>query len=108
MDRKSIREVTLEEAKELIGSSTRKFVWLLGPTRVSIPEALDVSDTQVLSIEPEEILGFDEPRLNALKGSVLVCAHGNTSAAVAIYLKGKNVEAYSLKGGVAAIIGENY
>ena len=108
MDRKSIREVTLEEAKELIGTSTRKFVWLLGPTRVSIPEVLDVSDTQMLAIEPEEIMEFDDSTLRSLSGSVLVCAHGNTSAAIAIYLKAKNIEAYSLKGGVAAIIGENY
>ncbi|MDE1850531.1 MAG: hypothetical protein KGH54_01925 [Candidatus Micrarchaeota archaeon] len=103
-----IKEVDLEEAKKMIEASGKKFVWIGGPTRVAIPEILDVSDTQVLAIEGSEIRMFRDDKLKVLKDCVIVCPHGRTSLAVAKFLKGKNIEAYSLKGGVAAIIGENY
>jgi len=103
-----VKEVDLEEAKKMIEGSGKKFVWIGGPTRVAIPEILDVSDTQVLAIEGAEIRMFSDDKLKVLKDCIIVCPHGRSSLVIAKFLKAKNIEAYSLKGGVAAIIGENY
>ncbi|MDE1825688.1 MAG: hypothetical protein KGH61_03760 [Candidatus Micrarchaeota archaeon] len=103
-----VKEIELEEAKRISLEQDKKFVWLGGPTRVSIPEILEISDTKILSIEPGEITHFDQQTLGMLDGFIFVCPHGRTSFAIAKYLKSKNMEAYSLKGGVAAIVGENY
>ena len=107
-DKSDSQEVGLEEARCICMENGKKFVWLGGPTRVSIPEILEVSDTMVLSIEPDEIIHFEDQKLSVLDGFVFVCPHGRTSLTIAKYLKGKGVGAYSLKGGVAGIVGENY
>ncbi|MGI0141942.1 MAG: hypothetical protein ACREBF_04835 [Candidatus Micrarchaeales archaeon] len=103
-----VKEVDLDEAKRIVDSTGKKFVWIGGETRVPVPEILDVSDTQVLAIPGDEIRHFDSDRLKILKDCVIVCPHGRTSLMIAKYLKGKNIDAYSLKGGIAGIIGENY
>lgn len=109
MEKVEIKEVEIEEARKISKQSGAKFVWLGGPVRISIPEALDISDTQLLAIEPNEILSFGQDKLGLLKNDIFVCYHGVTSAAVVKYLKSKkNIEAYSLKGGITAIVGENF
>lgn len=109
MDKLAVKEVEIDEARKLSKQTGAKFVWLGGPVRISIPEALEISDTQILAIEPDEILSFGEDKLKLLQHDIFVCYHGITSAAVVKYLKSKkNIDAYSLKGGITAIVGENF
>ena len=99
-------DITLEEAKRIVETTGKKFVWVGRPTNISIPEVLDVSDTKVLAIEADEIPTFEPEKLSILGGCVFVCPHGRTAGMVVRWLHGKGVEAYNLKGGAAAIVGE--
>ena len=102
----NITEVSLDEAKSIVDGTDKKFIWVGRPTNISIPEILDVSDTKVLAIEPDEIPEFEPEKLNILRGCVFVCPHGRTAGAVVRWLQSKGVEAYNLKGGATAIVGE--
>ncbi|MDE1846318.1 MAG: rhodanese-like domain-containing protein [Candidatus Micrarchaeota archaeon] len=104
-----IKTIKIEEARQLSKSKGAKFVWLGQPLRISLTKALGITPEQLLEFEPEEIVSMPDAKLKLLNNDIFVCYHGITSAAVVKFLKEKKgVEGYSLKGGITAIVGENY
>ncbi|MDE1869633.1 MAG: rhodanese-like domain-containing protein [Candidatus Micrarchaeota archaeon] len=104
-----LKEVELAEAKKIAKDSGSKFVWLGSPVKISLSSALGIKPDQLLEFDPHEIISMPDEKLRMLKNDVFVCYHGITSAAMVKYLKSKkNIDGYSLKGGITAIVGENY
>ncbi|HVA83032.1 MAG TPA: rhodanese-like domain-containing protein [Candidatus Aquilonibacter sp.] len=109
MDKFQVKTLEIKEARELSRKSGAKFVWLGQPVRISLTKALGINADQLLEFGPEEIVAMPDAKLKILNNYIFVCYHGITSAAVVKFLKEKKgVEGYSLKGGITAIVGENY
>jgi len=104
-----LKEVGIVEARKLAKKGGAKFVWLGSPVKISLSTALGISPDQLLEFEPSEIIAMPDEKIKHLNNDIFVCYHGITSAALVKYLKSKkNVHGYSLKGGITAIVGENY
>ena len=105
-EKNGIREIDFQEAVELLESG-RKFVWLGKEPADYIARLLELDAGIAEKAEPQEIFGADRFRALEFSDCIFVCYHGNTSRAVAKLLKDRhNVESYSLKGGVTAVVGE--
>lgn len=101
-------EVDLDGARRLVAEKGSKLIWLGGRPRIDIAEALGIEGCSVEMIGPDEVYHCDGELAERLSGSVLVCPHGNTSLFLAQHLRENfGVEAYSLRGGISAVVGEN-
>lgn len=109
MEKSQVKTLNIKEAREYSKKSGAKFVWLGQPLRISLTKALEINPDQLLEIDPEEIVSMPDAKARLLNNDIFVCYHGITSAAVVKFLKEKKgVDGYSLKGGITAIVGENY
>lgn len=99
-------EVDMEEAEALVSSRGSKLVWIGREPLEYIAGLLGMDPSTMLWLPPERIIGADEPSMKGMSGMVFVCYHGNSSLRVARFLASKGIRAYSLRGGITAIVGE--
>jgi rhodanese-related sulfurtransferase len=106
-DKNKVPEVDFKQALEMVNGENKRLVWLGREPVDYIRGLLELNEKQMVSIDVREIMEGLYPNYNSLNGAVFVCYHGNTSRVITKYLKSnKKVDAYSLKGGVTALVGE--
>ncbi len=102
----AVREVSFEEVLELSSKST-KLVWLGNEPADYISQLLDLPEGTLKEADPNSILFADKNIAKEYKDAVFICHHGNTSLIIANALKERfDVDSYSMKGGVASVVGE--
>jgi rhodanese-related sulfurtransferase len=107
MSNREIIEVDLKSAVEMSKKDGSKFVWLGREPKDYISKILGIDSEMILKEDPEDIIYGDKERLKSFDECVFVCYHGNTSGFVSKFLKRQHeVNSYSLKGGITAIVGE--
>lgn len=103
----NVRELTLDEAVKLVKEKKTKLVWLGTEPAEYLCEMLNVKETDMICLDPNEVLEFGKDKAKDMTGNVFLCYHGITSGFVTGYLqKEYNLEVYHLKGGISSIIGE--
>lgn len=106
-ERNGVKEVDFEEATEMMKGPGAKFVWLGSEPMDYIIKLLDLDPSRAVQVHPRSLIEGNSEEIDALKGSVFACYHGNTSGVVVKALKARfGIDSYSLKGGVTAIVGE--
>ncbi len=106
-ERNGVREVSFDEATEMLKGNGVKFVWLGREPLEYIVKLLEIEPTKAEMIPPRSLVEGNSEEIESLKGAIFACYHGNTSGVVVKSLKSRfGIESYSLKGGVTAVVGE--
>ena len=106
-ERNGVKEVSFDEATEMMKGGNVKFIWLGHEPLDYIVKLLELDSSKTMMINPRSVIEGNSAELETLKGSVFACYHGNTSGVVVKALKSRfGIESYSLKGGVTSIVGE--
>jgi rhodanese-related sulfurtransferase len=101
------KDLDLDSALRIIKENKTRMVWLGREPLDYICELLQVDKGVFIYADPNEMLEMKRNVAMKFKKHVFVCYHGVTSDYVARLLKNKyGVDAYSLRGGVAGIVGE--
>ena len=107
MEEVKVPEIDFKEALDIVSQNHKKLVWLGREPVDYIRGLLELKEDQMISVDVREIMEGAYPDYASLKDDVFVCYHGNTSRMVAKYLKtNRRIDAYSMKGGVTAVVGE--
>lgn len=106
MDTVKDSEVSFDEAIQLIENNDIKIAWLGIEPVDYISKLLDIDESNIVHIKPEQIRNSSEKELESMSGFVFMCYHGITSMHI-VRLMGKyNIKTYSLEGGITSIVGE--
>ena len=102
-----IKEVTLDEALKIAKEKGTVMVWLGTEPVEYVRELIGVERGKLVQGNPLMIATLSKDEAERFSEHVFICYHGNTSMRVAkTLLSNYNINSYSLKGGVTAIVGE--
>ncbi len=100
------QEVSLDQAKAMTSSGQHKLVWIGSEPLDYVASLIRFDVNRMMQLSPREIRTASASELERMSGMVFMCYHGVTSMSVVILLEKRGVKAYSLRGGITAIVGE--
>ncbi len=106
-ERNGVKEVSLDEARGMMKDGGARFVWLGREPLSQITKLLKLDPSKAMAARSGSIMDGNSAEMEKLRGAIFACYHGKTSEVVVKTLKARfGVDAYSLKGGVTAAVGE--